>query len=94
MTPDWRHVVCDEQFLTSPFLLAFTSFHTSLNFFGRGPPGPLKTLGPRGTCPGYPPPSVGLNVSSQTEQEAPTVARCRCSVHGVKNVKYDTTLCI
>ena len=50
----------DKQFLTSPFLPRFHHlFSHKLNFLG-GPPGPLRTPGPRGTCPGYPPLSVGL----------------------------------
>ena len=48
-----RHVVSDEQFLTSHFCLAFTSFHTSLNFL-RGPPGPLRTPGPGALAPATP----------------------------------------
>ena len=43
------------QFLTSLFLPArFHLFSTSLNFF--------EDPGPQGTCPGYPPLSVGLTV--------------------------------
>ena len=55
---NWRHVVSDEQFLTSPFLPArFHLFSHQLKFF-EGPSGPLRTHGPRGTCPGYPALSV------------------------------------
>ena len=54
---NWRHVqvVSDEQFLTFPFLPArFHLFSHQLKFFWGGPPGPFRTPGPRGTCPGYP----------------------------------------
>ena len=45
----------DEQFSTSPFLPArFHLFSHHFTFF-EGPPGTLRTPGPRGTCPGYPP---------------------------------------
>ena len=54
--------------LTSPFLPArFHLFSHLLNFFWGGPPGPLRTPGPRGTCPGYPPLSVGLMVTTCLE---------------------------
>ena len=50
----------DEQFLTSPFLPRFHLFSHKLKFFR-----PLRTPGPRGTCPGYPPPlSVGLSLDT------------------------------
>ena len=50
---NWRHVVSDEQFLTSPFLPArFYLFSHQLNFLGPPGPGALS--------PATPPLSVGL----------------------------------